>query len=72
MPLKLKPNTDTSNLPTTSTAARTNSKNSGARDVKKNLFESDRILKDVCICLTGLAANEKSRLHSLVEVLGGR
>ncbi len=33
---------------------------------------NNEILKDLCICLTGLAANEKSRLHSLIQSLGGR
>ena len=30
------------------------------------------LLKDVCLCLTGLASNKKTELHALAEAMGGR
>ena len=36
-----------------------------------NSADINIILKDLCICLTGITADKKSKLHSIVENLGG-
>ena len=46
-------------------------KNKNRKTRNSNSADIDIILKDVCICLTGITSDKKSKLHSIVENLGG-